>query len=82
MHGNVLNWCQDGYEGDYAVPKGGEAVEDKEDSLQIVSIDPRVLRGGSFLSPAVYLRSASRSGDVPPNRYNYIGFRPARTIRP
>jgi formylglycine-generating enzyme required for sulfatase activity len=62
IHGDVGNWCQEGYQGDYAVSKGGEAVEDKEDSLQIVSTTRRGVRGGSFSERAVWIRSAGYTG--------------------
>ncbi len=39
----------------------------------------RVLRGGGFSYQPRYLRSANRGGDRPGNRYDNIGFRPART---
>jgi eukaryotic-like serine/threonine-protein kinase len=82
VHGNVLNWCQDRWEGDYSVPKGGETIEDKEDSLQIVSTTGRVLRGGSFSGPVSDLRCAYRDTNVPTNPIFRVGFRPARTFTP
>jgi formylglycine-generating enzyme required for sulfatase activity len=82
MHGNVWNWCQERYQADYAISKGGEITEDKEDSLQIISTVSRVLRGGSFDFQASDVRSANRSLNVPANRDNSIGFRPARTFTP
>ena len=39
----------------------------------------RVLRGGSWLSPAVGCRSASRSGGPPGLRWNDVGFRLVRS---
>jgi formylglycine-generating enzyme required for sulfatase activity len=80
MHGNVWNWCQESYKGDYAVPEAGEAVEDKEDSLSIEQAGSRVLRGRAFIYPAVNVRSASRNRHLPTDRLNYVGFRPARTL--
>jgi formylglycine-generating enzyme required for sulfatase activity len=82
LHGNVWNWCQESYQSDYAVSKGGKALEDEEDRLQIVSTINRVLRGGSIDSPASYVRCANRSGNVPPSRSALVGFRPARTFTP
>jgi formylglycine-generating enzyme required for sulfatase activity len=82
MYGNVLNWCQESYKGAYAVPRAGEAFEDKEDSLSIDSRSNRVLRGGSFLDVAVTVRSALRFGRVPTLRTIHVGFRPARTFAP
>jgi formylglycine-generating enzyme required for sulfatase activity len=82
MHGDVGNWCQDSYQGDYAVSKGGEAVEDKEDGLQIISTTRRVVRGGSFSERAVWIRSANRDKAEPAGRITDVGFRPARTFMP
>jgi formylglycine-generating enzyme required for sulfatase activity/tRNA A-37 threonylcarbamoyl transferase component Bud32 len=61
--------------------KGDEAIEDTED---ILSIDPnksRVLRGGSFNSPASNLRCGNRNRNVPTYRSHNVGLRPARTFR-
>jgi formylglycine-generating enzyme required for sulfatase activity len=80
LHGNVWNWCQGEYRDDYAVSKGGKALEDEEDSLQIVSTNTRVLRGGSFGDRASVVRCALRGGGVPTLRDDDVGFRPARTL--
>jgi formylglycine-generating enzyme required for sulfatase activity len=80
MHGNVGTWCQNEY-GDYEGGKDGIA-DDKEDKLSIDNSKSRVLRGRSFSNPAVYIRSASRSWDVPTDRYLSVGVRPARTFTP
>jgi formylglycine-generating enzyme required for sulfatase activity len=80
MHGNVWTWCQETYD-TYPTVKDGEAIEDKEDNYSINTQSTRVLRGGSFLSRASYVRSAFRSLDVPANRSYIPGFRLARTYR-
>src|SRR5262249_13118557 len=82
MHGNVITWCQESFKGDYPAPKDGVAVEDQEDILSIVSTTGRVLRGGSFTYRASGVRCAGRYGNVPTNRNDYVGFRPARTVTP
>ena len=79
LHGNVFTWCQESYK-DYPAQKAGEASEDKEDVLSIVSKTSRVMRGSSFANPAVVVRSAYRSWVVPTARNYAVGFRPARTI--
>jgi formylglycine-generating enzyme required for sulfatase activity len=76
--GNVFTWCQERFK---PYPEGNKATEDTEDELVVSSTDGRVLRGGSFLTPASYTRSAFRFPNVPTTRYNLIGFRPARTLR-
>ena len=79
VQGNVFTWCQESYK-EYPKVKDEEAVEDKEDELVIVSTDSRVLRGGSFDDQASFVRSAYRINNVPTNRDNNDGFRPARTL--
>jgi serine/threonine protein kinase/formylglycine-generating enzyme required for sulfatase activity len=81
VHGNVYTWCQERYLGDYPRMKNGEVIEDKEDIYSIKTENSRVLRGGSFSNPASDVRSAYRTRYVPAYRFNYVGFRPARTYR-
>ena len=69
MHGNVAEWCSDGYAKDYYAttpadnPRGPEASEH------------RILRGGSWTHPAVRCRSSYRGFDSPHFRSGYVGFR-------
>ena len=41
----------------------------------------RIYRSGSFDSPAIYARTAFRSGNAPQFRTTNVGLRPARTLR-
>jgi eukaryotic-like serine/threonine-protein kinase len=81
MQGNVAHWCQERHK-PYATEQG-KLINDVEDSLDIMSTDKRVLRGGSFLYAAGTVRSADRVGPQPPSYgSSTVGFRPARTIAP
>jgi formylglycine-generating enzyme required for sulfatase activity len=79
MLGNASEWCQDSF-AYYAPEPGGRASEDKEDKKDIADTLVRVWRGGSFLNPAVGVRSALRFRLRPTNRFDDFGFRPARTF--
>jgi len=72
-HGNVWEWCRDWYTNNL----GTVAVTDP---VGAVSGSYRVRRGGSWVNPASYCRSASRSSDTPSSRNNFFGFRLVRTL--
>ena len=71
MHGNVYEWCEDYYgpypEGSVTDPKGPATGK------------VRVLRGGSFNLIEWFARSSKRDSLALSARYNYNGFRLART---
>jgi formylglycine-generating enzyme required for sulfatase activity len=71
MHGNVLEWCEDGWHDDYeGAPTNGQAwFESDKKELR------RLLRGGSWLTDPGNCRSACRNYLTRDNRYTYIGFR-------
>lgn len=69
MHGNVLEWCADAWNGTAGYAPGA-AVD------PFVASGPlRVLRGGSYASSLVALRSAHRSCAGPNESTPAIGFR-------
>jgi formylglycine-generating enzyme required for sulfatase activity len=57
----------------------GSVSEDREDDVSLKDSVRRLLRGGSFGIRSSDVRSAYRSFNRPPNRYNNSGFRPSRT---
>ena len=71
MLGNVWEWCADWYDEKYYA--------------SLPAADPpgpprasfRVIRGGSWLHVARFVRPAYRNHLVPSNRYRYLGFRVA-----
>ena len=67
MHGNVWEWCQDGY--------GVYPAEPVIDPTGPETGEGRVLRGGSWFYVGRYARSAYRLRDEPGNRYASYGFR-------
>ena len=74
MHGNVWEWVQDCWHGDYSsAPSDGSAWTTGCNGNR------RVLRGGSWYDYPAILRSAYRNGNMPDNRFSGIGLRLART---
>ena len=72
MHGNVWEWCSDGYAADYYKrPPMDDPPGDQGASF-------RVLRGGAWFSDPRSPRSAFRSRFGPGGRYGTLGFRLAR----
>ena len=68
--GNVWEWCEDWWHLFYVgAPSDGSAwLRNREGNC-------RVLRGGAFLTEALYLRVAYRGRYDPKNRNGYVGFR-------
>lgn len=74
MHGNLFEWCWDGYRSDY---ENLPAIDPAHDVSQG---DDRVFRGGSWYTEARFCRSASRLAINPFTGNVYFGFRPVRTV--
>jgi formylglycine-generating enzyme required for sulfatase activity len=69
MHGNVWEWCEDGWHKNYQnAPRDGSSWNDNHSQSSI-----RVLRGGSWINNPRTCRSAYRVDDV--YRNDYRGFR-------
>ena len=74
MHGNVWEWCEDNWHGNYrGAPTDGTAW--------LGGSPLRVLRGGSLGHDARYCRSASRDWIDPAYNLNTLGFRPVRPLQ-
>ena len=83
MHGNIWEWCVDGYwyaeKLIFQQQLIGYKVEDEYDEV----IDPvspyrgtgRILRGGSWRFYGIDSRSASRTRNMPDYRFGDVGFR-------
>jgi len=74
MHGNVWEWCQDGY-GEYS----SGAVSDPRGPADS---ELRMFRGGSWANDPASCRSAVRGGRLPEYAGHHLGFRVALTIPP
>ena len=70
MHGNVWEWCSDW--------AGGYPSGDAKDPTGPDEGEHRVVRGGSWIDRAQFVRSAHRSRNSLENRQGSIGFRLAR----
>ena len=76
MHGNVWEWCEDHWHGDYeGASEDGRAWVNEKDKKSIDRLKSRPLRGGSWGSPPANCRSACRRDYPPTERNYYIGFR-------
>ncbi len=72
MHGNVWEWTEDCWHGDYNnAPDDGSAWLEADRG----DCDLRVLRGGSWVTTPDGLRSALRGRLGPDNRFFNFGFR-------
>jgi formylglycine-generating enzyme required for sulfatase activity len=76
--GNAYEWCQDQNRA-YGPDEGDAGDDDIGIDLSLADKNLRLLRGGSFTSPAASVRAAYRVKFLPSNRNIWYGFRVART---
>ena len=78
MLGNAYEWCGDRFQ--RAAPGTNDVIVDRISEVEYVDISVRrVLRGGTFYSPAADVRAAARDWSTPADRDFSLGIRAART---
>ena len=80
LYGNAAEWCEE-TNLSYRIQPGGQATTDAEDATGVWSLLSRTVRGGAYLRPPKFQRSAVRFADVPTKQNDVMGFRLARTVR-
>ena len=81
VHGNVWEWTQDCWHGNYeGAPSDGSAWGGGDDCLGGDGLSMRVQRGGSWQDPSPLVRSGSRSQASSNSIRNVVGFRVARDL--
>jgi formylglycine-generating enzyme required for sulfatase activity len=76
MHGNVFEWCSDGFADDYY------KRSPVDDPPGATGAPMRVMRGAAWAIEPPHCRSAWRSRHEPEFRFNTVGFRLARVQSP
>ena len=82
MHGNVLEWCWDWYDGRAYERRGRGAAIADTNGADVLTASARVLRGGCWYDVGRCCRSADRGGFGPGYRDHVAGFRLATVLEP
>ncbi len=87
MAGNVFEWCLDAWTEDFYANSPPRNPLYSGDLIDITSNftnikNPRVFRGGSWLSPLSLIRIAYRNRSAPLNTYSDVGFRCVIPVNP
>jgi formylglycine-generating enzyme required for sulfatase activity len=77
LHGNVWEWCLDGYDSNAYSPD-----RPRDPVVPWTGSASRVGRGGSFYGTASDARSAARYNATPEYRNSTLGLRPAKGVEP
>jgi len=77
MHGNVWEWVEDDFHDSYI-----DAPDDGSAWINQIRGDYRVFRGGCWSNEPRICRSAYRSFFPPHSRFNFLGFRLAKSVEP
>jgi formylglycine-generating enzyme required for sulfatase activity len=77
IHGNVREWCRDGFDSKF-LQRGVREDPEREPGDK----RNRSARGGSHYSSAPYTRSAHRGGFTPETGAFDLGIRPVRRLNP
>jgi sulfatase modifying factor 1 len=75
MHGNLAEWCRDRFGGYGHRARPGDALREPGPAC-----GGYVIRGGNFLMPGRFARSADRTQLAPSTLANYRGLRPVRPL--
>ena len=78
MQGNAHEWCHEIVK-HYRISRAGGLSEDLPDGSEVRDNQLRVLRGGSFATQPLYVRSATRVRHRPTYRFANVCMRAART---